>query len=281
MEKNPFSLYDFLGYFVPGALCLFLCNKALTLPIDIHKWTLNTFFNLGIDSSNLITIFILIVFSYSLGHLISYLSSITIERYANIQYSYPSNYLIKDINKIETIFRLNLFHKNDTFKDVVRVFLCRFILLCILAPFCLIDLFIGRFLGVRYFFIKKLDDVQIKWYEKKENSLLNKLHLNIDKNTDGYINCDIHRIIHHYVYESIGKQSVKFDNYVALYGFLRALTLILLLFYFIISFRFGLNYILFWLFLLFIVVASFTSKNTNEVSNPDTLQSLQYVTLKN
>ena len=37
---------------------------------------------------------------------------------------------------------------------------------------------------------------------------------------------DIHRIVMHFVYEHCQQHIAKYDNYVALYGFLRSITLI-------------------------------------------------------
>lgn len=44
------------------------------------------------------------------------------------------------------------------------------------------------------------------------------------------LQCDFHRIVMHYVYVNCKECQSKVDNYVALYGFLRAITLILCLF---------------------------------------------------
>lgn len=39
-------------------------------------------------------------------------------------------------------------------------------------------------------------------------------------------NMDFHRVVYHYEYEHQKNHAIKMDNYVALYGFLRAVTLI-------------------------------------------------------
>ena len=88
LSKSPFSLYDFLGYFIPGALFCYLF--AIVFDIEEIKW-LNIEFFLGLrvfDQSVAFTLF-----SYVFGHAINYLSTLTIEKYSIWSIGYPSKYL--------------------------------------------------------------------------------------------------------------------------------------------------------------------------------------------
>lgn len=274
MDKNPFSLYDFLGYFIPGALCLFLTYKAFTLPLDITLWNTDLLLRIPIKN-DLVTLFIVIVCSYTIGHILSYFSSITIERYANKQYGYPSVYLLKDIDKSKSMFRLLFDNTTDqTWKSILRVSFCRLMLLFILAPFSITDLIIGRFFGLRDFFIKKLDPAQIAWFTAKQMKMLQIYNLDQGAITE---DCDIHRIIHHYIYESVGKQHFKFDNYVALYGFLRSVTFSILMFYFIFTYRYGVNYVLVWLLIVTALVLFFSLYPiNNSIDNTPNVDSISF-----
>lgn len=66
-HKSPFSLYDFLGYFIPGALFFYLL--VLFFKIEEIKW-------LDIDFFRDLRLFdqsvAFIILSYVLGHVINY-----------------------------------------------------------------------------------------------------------------------------------------------------------------------------------------------------------------
>ena len=93
IEKNPFSLYDFLGYFIPGAMTLiliFIVYKGGNDILNNQTFDISNFWNIH-TCTNLVEIIsksvynkgvVLVVFilaSYILGSLISYLSAITVE----------------------------------------------------------------------------------------------------------------------------------------------------------------------------------------------------------
>jgi len=100
MEKNPFSLYDFLGYLFPGLLSLLAIRYFIYTPCDdyfstesfpkIFQW------NESIEKWELIAVFV--IFSYVAGHIISYLSSVVVEYFATRTFGYPSAYLLKKDN---------------------------------------------------------------------------------------------------------------------------------------------------------------------------------------
>jgi len=94
IKQNPFSLYDFLGYFVPGTLMSYI----LMLCIIIHRTKKKLgdvgfseeLYSLFADFHNSGYIVPFILFSYCLGHLVSALSAIFVEEYYKIFYGYPS-----------------------------------------------------------------------------------------------------------------------------------------------------------------------------------------------
>lgn len=92
-KQNPFSLYDFLGYLIPGALLIYafliirFINRASKFDVDLLIENLSRV--------KLENIFPFIIAAYALGHILSYASSITIESYANWKYGYPSKYLLQ------------------------------------------------------------------------------------------------------------------------------------------------------------------------------------------
>lgn len=180
---------------------------------------------------------ILTIASYVIGHIVAYLSSITVEKLTIWSYGYPSQFLLG--NQHPGFYRKDPTKKlsknlakestNDTTKDakgskgdpigwsqsVVRT-LIGFCLLPISLPAVFI-----HWCNLDNFIIKKLDDVLVATIRSNQEYLLTFLKI-----TPSDPNADLHRIVYHYVYEHQNHHAVKLDNYVAIYGFLRALTLI-------------------------------------------------------
>ena len=71
-EQNPFSLYDFFGYLIPGSLCLVIIYfiEQLQNGFDPKCILLNMTF-----TPSLVQSIILIIISYFIGHILNFLSS--------------------------------------------------------------------------------------------------------------------------------------------------------------------------------------------------------------
>ena len=217
IKQNPFSLYDFLGYFIPGALLLYLI-------VSINYIESSTNFELNDFISNTIQIqfdkvFFFIIISYAIGHLINFISSTTIEQYANWKYNYPSKYLLG--------YKHNGMWKNKKF---IFIF-WRILLLIIIFPITILDFLIGNILKFNKFYTRQLDPFLIALIREKGNKLIDKL---ADGSLEEYKNnnareYDFHRIISHYTFEHTKSHQFRMINYVVLYGFLRSLTLISIL----------------------------------------------------
>lgn len=210
VNQNPFSIYDFLGYFIPGALMIYIILFLLKINdfnnLDQFTTILNNDRTFQLDN-----FLFFIIISYSTGHLISFISSITIERYANWKYDYPSKYL------------MNL-NKNFKFwSGTKRIIIWKFILIVILFPVTLFDFILGEMLCFKIFYTKNADNYIIETVKSKGVILLNQLGAPITTKLREY---DFHRIFSHYVYENSKNHQSKLSNYVALFGFLRALSLI-------------------------------------------------------
>lgn len=261
MDKNPFSLYDFLGYAVPGAFtliiawCLFRDDPHFIIEVINKDFRLLELFNV----KNLVVI---IIISYVLGHLIAFSSSISIEKFALWCYEYPSKYLMSNnppktnyfglrklcnyrfnirISRFILFFRSienecliqkikKIFLKLHEWFVILNLLGFKLILLIILLPISILSLIFGSVFRFNRFVLKPLDPLLQVCILKKKNVLLERLDvINVYnenekklKNTEK----DNLRIIYHYQYERQTKQARKMDNYVALYGFLRSLTLI-------------------------------------------------------
>lgn len=212
MLKNPFSFYDFLGYLFPGLVCVIFLKVVYAIDGEI---TLDSLFNQGLVTSfSWKDTVQYTVLAYVVGHLISYFSSLTVEPYLIWSYGYPSVFLLNE-NYNKNFFDINTkVGKTGTY--------CWKLLVCILIfPICLASLFFGRLLHFRYYVLKPLDSYLQRNINKKIDSLLEKLKLSQRDN-----NADVHRVLMHYNYEHYANHVRKYDNYIALYGFLRSLSLL-------------------------------------------------------
>ena len=212
MLKNPFSFYDFLGYLFPGLVCVIFLKVVCSIDGDIKIDTLS--------HQGLITSFSwkdtvqYTILAYVVGHLISYFSSLTVEPYLIWSYGYPSVFLLKE-NYDKNFFDIN------TKVGKVGTY-CWKLLVCILIfPICLASLFFGHLLHFRFYVLKPLDSYLQQNINKKIDSLLEKLKLSQRGN-----GADVHRVLMHYNYEHYANHIRKYDNYIALYGFLRSLCLL-------------------------------------------------------
>lgn len=247
MRQNPFSLYDFLGYVFPGALTLVLIaffeqqNEITSIKstfVDGMRFlkgqndngTLNI-----VEETVIVTII-----SYVTGHVVAFLSSITVEKFAIWTYGYPSRFLMEKLPRWQ-YWRVrtqenssNVVENPNSWTEriklgwdiVVRwghliIEVCwRLIIGCFLFPISLCTILLGKFLGMKSFFVKPLDGTLKNAIET--NIIKLSTSLDISRNERD----DFHRVIYHYEYERQPAHAVKMDNYVALYGFLRAMTFI-------------------------------------------------------
>ena len=212
MLKNPFSFYDFLGYLFPGLIGVIFLKVLFSIKGSV---TIDSFINqCFVTSFSWKDTIQYTVLAYVAGHLVSYFSSLTVEPYLNWSYGYPSEFLLKE-NYDKNFFDINIrVGKIGTW--------CWKLLVCVLIfPICLASLFFGRLLHFRFYVLKPLDPYLRDNINKKIDSMLSKLKL-----SNREPGADVHRIIMHYNYEHYNNHVRKYDNYVALYGFLRCLSLL-------------------------------------------------------
>ena len=214
IKQNPFSIYDFLGYFIPGALVIYI---FLILFSSSSFENFNSIFtvvgnNKILDFDNIL---FFVIVSYALGHLINFSSSITIERYANWKYNYPSKYLMDLVPD----------HKYWTGPRKIKVW--KGFLSILIFPVSISDYILGEVFSFKAFYTRKADSFIIEMVKSKGLILLNKLGAPWTKSLREY---DFHRIFSHYVYENSKNHQSKMNNYVTLYGFLRSLCFISVIF---------------------------------------------------
>ena len=163
---------------------------------------------------------LVVVMAYIAGHITAYLSSRTIEYFSNAVLGYPSYYLLHDDKRYNIISE---FFQGAKEWDICKIFY-RIVVLVSLFPIAVF--MISK--ALRKFISRPLDDYVINSIQTKLRELSVTLNLNVP---DVNSKADYHRIVMHYVYLNIPQSQRKADNYVAIYGFLRALTLIACLFF--------------------------------------------------
>lgn len=223
MNKNPFSIYDFLGYLFPGLIFLvtvFFIGHVKSAPLqeyfDFSKY--QELLKTGKEYDWWESTVFVIVASYVVGHIVAYLSSSTVEYFTNRLFGYPSHYLLHE-DTINCRSVLSRYFSGYTFGSVIW----RLLVMVVLLPVTLVMFIFGIQFSLINFIVRPLDEYVRNSILRKLNELSDTLSL---QQPDVNSNADYHRIVMHYVYLNIETCQRKVDNYVAMYGFLRAMALI-------------------------------------------------------
>ena len=238
MDKNPFSIYDFMGYLFPGIIALFFIqlmwdgnDNSIFNILNLENFKDIT--NKINDSINLETSVVCVVLAYILGHIIAYLSSVTVEYFANKTFGYPSEYLMSNteysLRDLASKYFLNMkwndFHLKKSFSLIKSGFFwCRFIISIIILPVTLMTFIFTYVIGINKFITRPLDNYLVDGIKEKSKEIAKMLDVNYPDNDP---DCDYHRLIMHYVYYNLPVCQNKTDNYISLYGFLRSICFIL------------------------------------------------------
>ncbi|MXG71443.1 hypothetical protein GRW77_08935 [Escherichia coli] len=220
MNQNPFSIYDFLGYLIPGGLFLYLLYFCgITLDWDVIIQLKKT--AIAQESSlSLLGYSSIVILAYIIGHAIAICSAFLVEKYMNDTLQYPSIYLFWELN-------------ND-FEDEVKEGRGRkikyFIIKTILCPIWLLDKITSNKLYSR----ELTNELATPLWEKLTDSYQKIFSVDLNKLKTSYaLQGDLFRLAYHYSYEHSSNHQPKIQNYVALYGFCRNVCLVFLVFFWI------------------------------------------------
>lgn len=216
MDNKMFSFYDFLGYLIPGSFLVMMIG--LIFNIELSKSSDYSVENILeiLKQIELDKIFILIILTYILGHILSFLSAITVERYSRWTLGYPSGYLLG--YKKKAYFQIE---KNKLFRIPARILIFLF-----LFPITLLDLILSHS-------ILKMSKIIRDSLDRELQCAIRKCVCKNLKEKYGIYNfcqdeeLDFLRILYHEVVENSKTHLSKIQNYVALYGFSRTIALIL------------------------------------------------------
>lgn len=220
LKQNPFSLYDFLGYLIPGLLFLFgvwgLSNHLAT-PTHTFAQLLNSIDDLGTTSYIAITLI-----AYVCGHLLSYCSSMTIERYSEWTLGFPSKFLLSDMKKRY----FDIEGKNE-----IHYFI-RCLMFILLLPISIFDIIFGKFFSLRDSYAKKVEEPLLLLINNKLTANLNKASVFSVHSNDKFF-----RYFYHFAVEHCKAHLPKMQNYVALFGFMRTLTLLSVILFWVVFYK--------------------------------------------
>lgn len=213
-KQNPFSLYDFLGYLVPGAIFIY---ASIFSYVHAKGGSVGDFLTTNLSFQKGEIYIPLVLISYVAGHVLGFLSSALIERYSIWSLGYPSKYLLR--HKFHGYYSVG---ENKCLRFIIRT-----VVFIVLAPVSILDFFIGKLGGFRELYAKPLDVLLVEIITGKYILLLAKNSglKNPPKGASAE-NTDFFRFIYHYVLEHSPRHVAKMNNYIALYGFLRNLCLI-------------------------------------------------------
>lgn len=232
MSRNPFSLYDFLGYVFPGAFALLLLfcqfhSKLMPFLIRIFP-NLDSLKNIQMEHVHWLGVSVVfLVLSYIIGHIFSFLSSAIIEKFAVWMYGFPSYFLLNEVGHSK------YWQINDESKDGKKeksgykywiALLWRVMIGFFLLPISICSFLFGWVLNLRDLVAKPVNGTLKNAINSKIAILMGVLQIPFDSTADSTV--DIYTIIHHYEFNHCEAHVKKIDNYVALSGFLRTLTLI-------------------------------------------------------
>lgn len=219
IKQNPFSFYDFLGYFVPGSLFVYLLI-SIASHSAIKDSLLLKFINLS-DLKGVELYTPLILLAYISGHFINFLSAITVEKHLNWMYGFPSKTLLG-------IYQNSYFTSGEESKKKNTV---RAIIAVLLLPISAVDFFLNYTLGIKGLLNKELDPMMKVILKQKIAFILSTSAGLKSPPQEPVRDTNYFLFIYHYALENSKNHAPKMQNYVALFGLMRTLT-----FYFVLLF---------------------------------------------
>jgi hypothetical protein len=219
IKQNPFSFYDFLGYFVPGSLVVYLLF-SISAHASFKESSLLKIINLS-DLKGVELYTPLILIAYISGHLINFISAITVEKHLNWMYGFPSKTLLG-------IYQKSYFTRGEFSiqKNIIRLMVA-----LLLLPLSGIDFFLSKTLKTQKIINKELDPATRELLKQKMEDTLKRVSGSDTLLAESLIETNYFLFIYHFALENAPQHVPKMQNYVALFGLMRTLT-----FYFILLF---------------------------------------------
>lgn len=225
VERLPFTVYDIIGYLIPGAAFLLFASfhfQSSLLKLDLADVA---------SPVAALTIFFVtaILVSYLLGHILSLIASETLEKLTLGFVGYPSEYLLREreysiVKSVGDAERLIETHmaicRNITNKEKALYF--RFV--CYL-PFFILSIFFELLILFRLLprLVKALESSASEIFDLKFKSVFGFERREAANSRDWFA------LVEYYVFHHSGASASRMYNYVTIYGFCRNMSLVLYL----------------------------------------------------
>lgn len=230
--KAPqFSAYDFLGYLLPGLVLIGLmdCSWVYHSKKSVITWDFVVERYSALTWQNTIP---LALFGYFLGHLVSFVSSLVVEEHATLMHGRPESFIVRD-NKPK-YFNCGKWEKGHKLVTLT-VFFMRAITMLIMLPMTWIELLFTRIVPLSRRYSFPITRLLKRCLIAAEDKLLEDMGVRTPSGKlPGRHKDEVHwglgfeRLALHYALETAPAHLFTLRNYVVLYGFLRAMTFILL-----------------------------------------------------
>ncbi len=216
---------------------LFNGDTAITDILNVNQWV--DLLSKLKNSFSLESSFLIIVPSYIIGHVISYISSVFVEDFSNKVYGYPSKYLLEEDRYVykdlwKRYFRTEAKSENKymrRIKILLRFFL-KIVVFLLLTPISMPVYTFGYLLDINHFITRPLDARMKRIIKDKILSLYRHLQIKGGEDVE-----DFHRIVMHYANINVSNSHSKVNNYIALYGFLRCMSFLSCLFFDVVLYK--------------------------------------------
>jgi hypothetical protein len=222
METKPNTLtpYDVLGYFVPGSILLFFAHCLFVYHWENSHSYVN--FLKSISDFKVAALFPFFILAYLVGHILSFFSYVTFQRYAIWAYGVPCQYLLGYKSPGYFNPKTSSPRLSKTLRALVAI---------AIAPVSLFEFLFGSVLKMRNNYIKGLDPMIRKLVKTKLLDILNQELYDDgdeamlpDPREDDFLPLALHHAI-----EKAPNHVYSLRNYVVLYGFLRTSAFAMLL----------------------------------------------------
>lgn len=215
MKQNPFSIYDFLGYLIPGAVLLYSIHFILRYENFLE------FLNMNTVSFELLGYIPFVLLAYLLGHILAICASIFIESFSYYINGYPSSYLFSNQNK-------KYLSSPTKCGNIGRV-----VLYVVIFPIASLNT-IGSNINLLRQAKELASPLKETVFLQCCKVLREKFNISTDSwSMDDGIKGDYLRLLYHYSFEFSERHSNKLQNYVSLYGFSRNISFVFIVLFWI------------------------------------------------
>lgn len=230
--KSPqFSAYDFLGYLLPGLVLIALmdCSWLYHSKKATLSWEYMVARYSELSWNNAIP---LALFGYFLGHAVSFMSAMVVEEHALLMHGSPASFIVRKDKP--RYFKCGKWGKGHRLANTVIV-LMRALVMLFMLPLTWIELLFTRVVPISRRFTFPITRLLKRCLAAAEDRLLVQMGVKTQEGKPpGRSKDELHwglgfeRLALHYALEKAPAHLFTLRNYVVLYGFLRAMTFILL-----------------------------------------------------